>query len=113
MPADDVLRGPSDQSESLDEPIGRYPSTAALPEDERHRVLASERRRHVLGIAAARPAPIPLEALAAAVVAREDADPADDETREHAVISLHHVHLPLLDDHGVVEYDPNERELLA
>ncbi|MFC7070797.1 DUF7344 domain-containing protein [Halobaculum lipolyticum] len=113
MAADETLRGSTDRPGTGHPSSHCYPSTAGLSRDDHHRVLASDRRRHVLQIVAARPSPVALEALAAAVVAREGDDPADETAREHAAISLHHVHLPLLDEHGVVEYDTDERRIAA
>lgn len=34
-----------------------------------------------------------------------DADAASDELVRRVELSLHHKHLPMLDDHGVVDYD--------
>lgn len=114
MPAEETLRGSTKFPSVHDASSRRYPSTAALSESDRHRVLSSARRRHVLAITAGRPSPVPLAALAAAVVAREDdAHPSDDETRDRVAVSLHHVHLPLLDEFGVLEYDTERREIEA
>lgn len=111
MPADEILRGSTDRTGTCHASSHGYPSTATLPESDRHRVLASDRRRHVLDVVAARSLPVALDALAAAVVADEGGDPADERTRERAAISLHHVHLPLLDEYGVVAYDADENEI--
>ena len=113
MPADETLRGRTDGPGTSTDGTHDYPSTVTLPDGERHRVLASDRRRHVLDIVATRSRPVALDSLAAAVLAREGADPADGEAREHAAISLHHVHLPLLDDYDVLEYDAEENRVVA
>lgn len=106
MPADETLRGSADGPPMHGEPSRVSPLTTALSETARHRVLSSERRRHVLAVVESRQSPVSLAALTAAVVAREDgATPADDTAREHVCISLHHVHLPMLDQHDVLEYD--------
>ena len=76
----------------------------ASPRDSAHRCLADERRRRVLaflrdttnGIAS-------LEELVAHVVAHEDDAPAPDS--ETVAITLYHVHLPMLADHGVIDFD--------
>ncbi|MFC7096684.1 DUF7344 domain-containing protein [Halobaculum marinum] len=114
MPADETLRGSADGPPMHGDPSHASLLTTTLSESERHRVLSSERRRHVLAVVSARESPVSLAALAAAVVAREDdADPADDTAREHAKISLHHVHLPMLDERGVLQYDTDAHVICA
>ncbi|RDI70375.1 DUF7344 domain-containing protein [Halopelagius longus] len=56
--------------------------------------------------------PKSVETLAAEVVAeREDVSPEDvgDEERRTAAVKLYHVHLPKLDEAGLVSFDPEER----
>lgn len=68
-----------------------------------HRLVRDERRRRIVRVLLDRGTPIELSELATAVGTRaENAGVADDVS-----ISLHHVHLPLLDDVGVVDYDPD------
>lgn len=53
-----------------------------------------------------------VETLAAEVVAeREDVSPDDvgDDERRAAAVKLYHVHLPTLDEAGLVSFDPEER----
>ncbi|WP_247728632.1 DUF7344 domain-containing protein [Halovivax limisalsi] len=78
-----------------------------LDESERHRLLSSERRRRVLAILSNRTAPISCSALAnlLAVAEHGRADPPDEALRT-VRISLHHCHLPVMDELGVVDYDP-------
>jgi len=82
-------------------------SPTELTENERHRLLASEHRRAVIDVLADRPRPMDLEELAVAVSER---DPGGDHVgRDRAArmaVSLHHVHLPKMDDVGIVDYDP-------
>lgn len=73
-----------------------------LTERERHRLLASARRRAVLTVLAGTDGEIDLDELAPAVAAREEEagdGPADVR------VTLHHVHLPMLADAGVLDYD--------
>lgn len=79
-----------------------------LSESDRHRLLADRRRRVLLDVLADRDGPVELTDLAATVAAREDG--TDDE---RVAIDLHHHHLPLLDDLGVVVYDPARNRILA
>ena len=86
-------------------------SNAELTTKERHRVLSNERRKTAVRALADEPEAATLADLASAVAAAEtDADQtdaaADEDTNSDAVtIELHHVHLPLLDEVGVVDYD--------
>lgn len=73
-------------------------STAHLTTSERHRLLRSERRREVLDVLAGQATTVELTELASQVAAGED--------DVHRVsVSLHHSHLPLMEDVGVLEYD--------
>ncbi|AGB16271.1 hypothetical protein Halru_1665 [Halovivax ruber XH-70] len=77
-----------------------------LTDSERYRLLSSERRRRVLAILANRPGPVSCDELATMLVAEMGGNEATDETHREVTISLHHTHLPMLDDLGVVTYDP-------
>lgn len=80
---------------------------AELSESDRHRLLASERRRLALSALAGRTSPVEVEELARDVAARESGvDAPDDAAVERVAVSLHHTHLPLLSDLGAVGYDP-------
>lgn len=67
--------------------------------------LASSRRRTVLAVLEDREEPIEREDLAAAVDRREaDADSPSTDV-DSLLASLHHAHLPQLDEAGLVTYD--------
>lgn len=88
--------------------------TAELSESDRHRLLAAERRRLALDVLADRTAPVDLEDLATAISAREaDAPPRPTYTDDRVAITLHHQHLPMLDEAGVVDYDPASRRVVS
>lgn len=74
-------------------------------------VLAHPRRLRVLAVLEAAPAPLSLGELGRRVARAEtDGESADDaEVR----ISLAHVHLPKLDDAGIVRYDRDDRTVAA
>lgn len=79
-----------------------------LPLDALVALLGNTRRRFVLRYLQLRDAPVPIEELTEAV-ARWECDDLDEIT-SHLIecirASLHHVHLPKLDDAGLVRYDP-------
>lgn len=84
------------------------PSIDGLNETERHRLLAVDRRRIALDVLAERTAPVELSALATAIAAREDGcDASDEGTVERIELSLHHSHLPKMEEFGVVDYHPD------
>lgn len=77
-----------------------------LTDTERHRLLASERRRTILDVLAGRATPVDLADLARTVAAREaDTDEDDPKDVERVTVSLHHNHLPKMDDLDVLHYD--------
>lgn len=76
-------------------------TTAERELSERHRLLADDQRRTVLAVLSERADAIAVDELASAVARRSD-DPATART---VAARLHHVHLPVLDEAGVVDYD--------
>lgn len=87
------------------------PSTVAqneLATDDVFDVLSVERRRTVLSIVGERNSSIDGAALARAVAAREyDAtqEAVSDEIVKQVHVTLHHIHLPKLDEADLVSYD--------
>ena len=85
---------------------------AKLSDRDRHRLLADERRRTTLDVLADRQLPVEVGDLAEEVAAMErTTDEIDVDTVETVAISLHHHHLPLMDDLGVVHYDPTSHRV--
>lgn len=73
-------------------------------------VLASARRRYVLLLLAEADRARPLHELATALGERvSDESKLEDERVDRERLLLYHTHLPLLDAHGLVDFDPNER----
>lgn len=80
---------------------------ATISESDRHRILSSRRRRVLLEFLADEPTPIDVEPLAAAIGERDGRTEVSPTSEiERIAISLHHVDLPMIDEAGLVEYDP-------
>lgn len=93
---------------------GTQTSTDELTVSERCRVLSAARRRTTLDVISNQAAPLELTDLAVAVATREfDGDAPDEGTIEQVAISLHHVHLPLLADLGIIDYVPETNRVEA
>lgn len=86
---------------------------SGLDESDRHRLLADSRRRAVLRALVDRGGSTDRTTLCEFATAVDRAEPRDDgETGNHSlVVDLHHVHLPLLDDVGVLSYDPETKRV--
>lgn len=82
-------------------------SPSAFTESDVYALLAHERRRLVLRLLDDVSTPIATTELAELIVECEREDPTA-EARRVVAVSLHHAHLPRLDDAGVVAYDPDE-----
>ena len=80
-----------------------------LDEDDYHRLLASERRRLALNVLASAPLPITLDALATELATLT----VDATTVDREQTLLHHYHLPMMDDLGVIEYDWEAKRIEA
>lgn len=80
--------------------------------DELFDVLTEARRRSVLSILEGRRTSMEVEELAHAVAVRENdvASATVSEATAHEVhVTLHHVHLPKLDEATLVNYDRDDR----
>ena len=88
--------------------------TTTLTESDRIRLLASSRRRAILEVVEDRSMPVDLDTLARAVgVAEIGVDGLTEETVDRIAITLHHDHLPRLDDAGVLDYDAASNAVVA
>lgn len=84
-------------------------STVEVIQDD-HRLFQNRQRRLATEILQQREDSIGLVALAQAITASEHAGDTDQEP--HAVAAmLHHVHLPMLADAGILDYDPDTRQI--
>lgn len=84
--------------------------TARIAEAERHRILADDRRRTVIEILRTSSGPVKLDVLATQLFDRKGESPStDEESLEHVAIGLHHNHLPMMADLGIVAYDPETK----
>ena len=95
----------TDMTQSSHEITGSHIRT---PTDrEFHRLLTTDRARMTLDILAERTEPIEIEALAAEIAAQETGGiAADGRAVANIALVLHHVHLPRMNDLGVIDYDP-------
>lgn len=78
-----------------------------LDDSTKYRLLADERRRAVLDVLAAENGAVDLDDLVDEIVSRVD---QVDDTRQTKV-ALHHTHLPLMDEAGVVDYAPASNQI--
>lgn len=94
------------------EPIPEPAQDAGLSADDYFRLIADERRRRIVSVLAEHGGPMYTDEIAEAVVAHGDDDGSGDfDPLEEATISLHHVHLPLMADAGVIDYDPETKRV--
>lgn len=85
-----------------------------ISENERHRLLADPHRRTVLAVVTAyseATTTTSLGELASDVDRRERSHGDDGMPGEDLLVRLHHVHLPMLDEAGVVDYDPETKRI--
>ena len=71
-----------------------------------HEQRRNDRRRLALDAIAAAEMPVGLYQLAEAIASRENPDRLSADDVECIAVSLHHLHLPKLDDMNELTYDP-------
>lgn len=83
-------------------------------EDDLFDVLSNERRRHAVRVLSGSEGPVEMADLAEAVAVREygiDADDLETQQRRRVYTSLRQSHVPKLAEKGIVEFDPEAREV--
>lgn len=91
-------------SHSSDEGVGGEENAEGLTTSEQCELLRSERRRLVVDILQDEAEPLALDVLAARI-AEGETESEGEETIHSVSISLHHFHLPKMDEMGVLDYD--------
>ncbi|MBX0294605.1 DUF7344 domain-containing protein [Haloarcula nitratireducens] len=87
---------------------------AHLSANERYLLLASDRRRVLLDALKETTVPTALSSLATEVAAREEGvDAGDDEAVERVAVTLHHNHLPRMEDADLLRYDATTNCVVA
>lgn len=85
-----------------------------LSRSDAYRLLSAQRRRLAIATLESRDVPVPLEDLATELARREAAlDDVSPEPPERVAVDLHHCHLPMLADAGVVDYDSAAGRVVA
>ncbi|MBX0294039.1 DUF7344 domain-containing protein [Haloarcula nitratireducens] len=79
--------------------------TGLLPDADAIELLASRRRRTLLGLLVDADGAVTLGSLATAIAQTERASGLGATPSHRIAVSLHHAHLPKLDAAGVVDYD--------
>jgi len=81
-----------------------------LGEEEIHDILSNERRKRALELLKNRTDPVELRDLTDWIAGIEsDVSPPPRSLRQSVYNSLHQNHLPKLDRHGVIDYDPQRK----
>lgn len=83
----------------------RTDAQSAKTRNEHHRLLANEQRRAVLRRLSEYSAATVSKLAIDIVVEADDMERADASARDAVEAQLHHLHLPMLDDAGLVDYD--------
>lgn len=76
---------------------------------EMHGVLANDQRREVLRALIDESDSLSLDTLVQRISARELDNSASPEARRQLRVSLYHTHLPKMDAHDLVAFDPTEQ----
>ena len=78
-----------------------------LPEERIHHILSNARRRRVIELLKEESGGIELRVLAELIAEAESGEsPPPRSVKKSVYNSLHQTHLPNLDQHGIIDYDP-------
>lgn len=96
--------------QSMNDLTATYGEIGDVSTSDPYKLLRVERRRIALDILCERTPPIELADLAAAIAVREAiGDVTEEEILEEVqkeiAISLHHAHLPVIEEFGIIDYD--------
>lgn len=83
-----------------------------LDEEQVHRVLSNERRRHLIDVLQDVDNGLSVRELSERIaVAESGEDPPPRNIRQSVYVSLLQNHLPMLDERGIIEYDEQAKEV--
>lgn len=86
-------------------------SNVDVDRDEIFEILSSSRRRRTLYHLHERGGHADLPDIAHDIAIDEHGDPVPDHVEKRLYISLYQTHVPKLEDTGMIEYDPESREI--
>lgn len=90
----------------------KYRELSELTENERHRLLAAERRRILLTILSTSSPPMALQTLARKLAERDTTvSDVNDNIVDQMETILNRTHIPMMADMGIVESKPETNEL--
>ncbi|MFB6202447.1 MAG: hypothetical protein ABEI98_10615 [Halorhabdus sp.] len=91
---------------SESEPLARLTEEELL--DTLYKILANRQRRRILRCLADHPVPVSTSQLATEIATLEygsESSGISEEQQSDALVSLHHIHLPVLNEVGIVSWD--------
>lgn len=84
--------------------------SASVPLDDVFEVLADRQRRHVIKYLLECDPPVTTREIADALQSRDQVGSV--EKHRELRISIHHIHLPKLDENGIVDYDSEANQVV-
>lgn len=95
-------------AQSSSGPFDEYPMLRCVPPSDRHRLMASRRRRLVLEVVAEHEETVHLREIATHIASAEsETDTPDGKTVNQIAVDLHHTHLPYMAACDAISYDPD------
>lgn len=79
--------------------------------DEIFEVLSNQRRRRLIYLLYDTSEPMHLGDLARQIATAEEGAPVNEEQYKRLYISLYQTHIPKLEEYGIVEYDPESKQV--
>jgi len=89
----------------------RMTAIQTISTDTALQLLADQQRREVLHRLVESNGSASMDELISAVVTNTSSPRNPDEVRNHIAVNLHHVHLPKLQDTGIIEYDTSSEAI--
>lgn len=86
--------------------MSAFDATLDLDEETRHEMLRSKRRRQILDVLSGHEPPVTTDTVARGITA------TNGDSYPRLRIELHHVHLPKLDEVGVIDYQPGTKRIV-
>lgn len=98
-------------SKSYDKIADKSRGTVELTESDHYKLLAARHRRLALDVLAEQTSSITVRELASEIAEREHGSATDGDSIERIATQLHHIHLPVMVDLGVISYDSDSNRV--